>query len=227
MINEYGRQTLKKKKQMASLRAAGGQSEASQQVYTVGESGGALLMWAINGDQGDRWSYANTVLSSSGPFRVAFQAEVGGDVRTDIALDDVSFSTECAVGGAWQWITSPSPPPPAPPGVLSFYFPLMDFSLSLFFFLSLSSFPPKMADCADESKVNLWTRRHGRLDINSARRQAGAGERRGGKAITFLLRFLFTQPFTLSPLSAAARISCQNFPGKSRFSALKSQTESV
>ncbi|KAJ8419179.1 hypothetical protein AAFF_G00006780 [Aldrovandia affinis] len=68
-------------------------------VYTVGESGTTLLMWAVNGNQGDEWSYANVVLSNSGPFRVAFQAEVGGDVRTDIALDDISFSTECAVGG--------------------------------------------------------------------------------------------------------------------------------
>ncbi|KAJ8279818.1 hypothetical protein COCON_G00068840 [Conger conger] len=75
-------------------------------VYTVGESGAALLMWAVNGDQGDRWSYANAVLSSSTPFRVAFQAVVGGDVRTDIALDDISFSTECAVGGP----VTPEPP---------------------------------------------------------------------------------------------------------------------
>ncbi|XP_035268745.1 MAM and LDL-receptor class A domain-containing protein 1 isoform X1 [Anguilla anguilla] len=68
-------------------------------VYTVGESGTPLLMWAINGNRGDRWNYANVILSSSGAFRVAFQAEVGGDMRTDIALDDISFSTECSVGG--------------------------------------------------------------------------------------------------------------------------------
>ncbi|XP_014036210.2 MAM and LDL-receptor class A domain-containing protein 1 isoform X1 [Salmo salar] len=68
-------------------------------VYTVGSSGTRLLMWAANGNHGDRWSYASVILSNTTPFRVTFQAEVGGDVWTDIALDDISFTTECVVGG--------------------------------------------------------------------------------------------------------------------------------
>ncbi|XP_029005062.1 MAM and LDL-receptor class A domain-containing protein 1 isoform X2 [Betta splendens] len=68
-------------------------------VYTVGPSGTSLLMWAATGDHGERWSYANVVLSHPAAFRVTFQAEVGGDVWTDVALDDVSYSSECVTGG--------------------------------------------------------------------------------------------------------------------------------
>ncbi|XP_036374066.1 MAM and LDL-receptor class A domain-containing protein 1 [Megalops cyprinoides] len=78
----------------------------SLKVYTVGESGTNLLMWAVTGNQGDKWNYANVVLSNNGPFRVTFEAEVGGDVRTDIALDDISFTAECVVGGP----VTPEPP---------------------------------------------------------------------------------------------------------------------
>ncbi|CAB1349504.1 unnamed protein product, partial [Coregonus sp. 'balchen'] len=67
-------------------------------VYTVGSSGTHLLMWATSGNHGDRWSYASVILSNTAPFKVTFQAEVGGDVWTDIALDDISFTTECVVG---------------------------------------------------------------------------------------------------------------------------------
>lgn len=68
-------------------------------VYTVGASGAPLLMWAVAGPHGNRWTYANIVLSNPTPFRVTFQGEVGGDVWTDIALDDISFTQECIVGG--------------------------------------------------------------------------------------------------------------------------------
>ncbi|RXM29699.1 MAM and LDL-receptor class A domain-containing protein 1 [Acipenser ruthenus] len=68
-------------------------------VYTVGESGISLLMWYVNGYQGNTWNYANVILSNHSPFRVAFAAEVGGDSLTDIALDDISFTPECEVGG--------------------------------------------------------------------------------------------------------------------------------
>ncbi|KAK1172073.1 MAM and LDL-receptor class A domain-containing protein 1 [Acipenser oxyrinchus oxyrinchus] len=68
-------------------------------VYTVGESGISLLMWYVNGYQGNTWNYANVIVSNHSPFRVAFAAEVGGDSLTDIALDDISFTPECEVGG--------------------------------------------------------------------------------------------------------------------------------
>ncbi|KAI3355325.1 hypothetical protein L3Q82_018179, partial [Scortum barcoo] len=68
-------------------------------VYTVGSSGTRLLMWAATGNHRNQWTYANVILSNSAPFRVTFQAEVGGDVWTDIALDDISFTEECVTGG--------------------------------------------------------------------------------------------------------------------------------
>ncbi|KAG8009528.1 MAM and LDL-receptor class A domain-containing protein 1, partial [Nibea albiflora] len=68
-------------------------------VYTVGPSGTSLLMWAATGNHGNQWTYANVILSNPAPFRVTFQAEVGGDVWTDIALDDISYTAECVVGG--------------------------------------------------------------------------------------------------------------------------------
>uniref|UniRef100_A0A665X318 MAM and LDL receptor class A domain containing 1 n=1 Tax=Echeneis naucrates TaxID=173247 RepID=A0A665X318_ECHNA len=68
-------------------------------VYTVGPSGTSLLMWAATGNHGNQWNYANVIISNPAPFRVTFQAEVGGDIWTVIALDDISYSTECMVGG--------------------------------------------------------------------------------------------------------------------------------
>ncbi|CAL1597133.1 unnamed protein product [Knipowitschia caucasica] len=68
-------------------------------VYTVGETGTPLLMWATTGNHGPQWNYVNIVLSNPRAFRVTFQGEVGGDVRTDITLDDISFTEECVVGG--------------------------------------------------------------------------------------------------------------------------------
>ncbi|MBN3307352.1 MALR1 protein, partial [Amia calva] len=75
-------------------------------VYTVGESGINLLMWSATGNQGNKWNYANVIISNNKPFTVAFEAEVGGDSWTDIALDDISFTSECVVGGP----ITPQPP---------------------------------------------------------------------------------------------------------------------
>lgn len=69
------------------------------QVYTVGPSGTSLLMWAATGNHGNQWTYANVILSNPAPFRVTFQAEAGGDVWTDIALDDISYTAECMAEG--------------------------------------------------------------------------------------------------------------------------------
>ncbi|KAJ4920097.1 hypothetical protein JOQ06_027963 [Pogonophryne albipinna] len=68
-------------------------------VFTSGPSGSSLLMWAAAGNHGNEWSYANVILSNPAEFTVSFQAEVGGDVWTDIALDDLSFTAECTAGG--------------------------------------------------------------------------------------------------------------------------------
>lgn len=68
-------------------------------VFTVGTSGTPLLMWAATGNHDAQWNYVNIILSSPTPFRVTFQGEVGGDMWTDIAVDDISFTEECVVGG--------------------------------------------------------------------------------------------------------------------------------
>lgn len=68
-------------------------------MYTIGESGIAFLMWSVSGNKGNDWTYANVMVANNHPFRVAFEAEVGGDNFTDIAIDDVSFTLECVVGG--------------------------------------------------------------------------------------------------------------------------------
>ncbi|XP_068438273.1 MAM and LDL-receptor class A domain-containing protein 1 [Clinocottus analis] len=68
-------------------------------VYTVGPSGTSLLLWAATGNHGKQWTYANVILSNPRPYRVTFQAEAGGDMWTDIALDDISYTAECMVEG--------------------------------------------------------------------------------------------------------------------------------
>ncbi|XP_038153930.1 MAM and LDL-receptor class A domain-containing protein 1 isoform X2 [Cyprinodon tularosa] len=68
-------------------------------VYTVGSGGAPLLMWAATGNHGNQWTYANILLSNTEDFRVTFEGEVGGDMWTDIALDDISYTAECMVGG--------------------------------------------------------------------------------------------------------------------------------
>ncbi|XP_074549659.1 MAM and LDL-receptor class A domain-containing protein 1 isoform X2 [Halichoeres trimaculatus] len=74
-------------------------------IYTAGPSGTSLLMWATTGNHGNQWTYANVILSNPAPFRVTFQAEAGGDVWTDIALDDISYTADCMEEG-------PLTPPP-------------------------------------------------------------------------------------------------------------------
>lgn len=77
----------------------GSQNMGTLKVYTMGHSGTPLLMWASCGNHGDSWHYANVILSNASPFRVIVQAEVGPDQWTDIAVDDISFTRQCLVGG--------------------------------------------------------------------------------------------------------------------------------
>ncbi|KAM9501604.1 MAM and LDL-receptor class A domain-containing protein 1 [Clarias gariepinus] len=73
-------------------------------VFTVASGGIPLLMWAASRNYGNSWRYGNVVLSNPHPFRVSFQAEVGKN--TDIAIDDLSFTQECAIGAP----VTPVPP---------------------------------------------------------------------------------------------------------------------
>lgn len=77
----------------------GSERMGTLKVYTAGQSGAPLLMWVTSGNHGDQWHYASVVLSNTVPYRVTFQAEVGGDQQTDIALDDITFTPECTGEG--------------------------------------------------------------------------------------------------------------------------------
>ncbi|XP_075409528.1 MAM and LDL-receptor class A domain-containing protein 1 [Tenrec ecaudatus] len=76
-------------------------------VYAIEESGLAILVWSVIGDKRAGWTYGYAPLSSNGPFQVAFEADLGGNENIFIALDDISFTPECAYGG-------PVPPQPSP-----------------------------------------------------------------------------------------------------------------
>ncbi|XP_051465140.1 MAM and LDL-receptor class A domain-containing protein 1 [Apus apus] len=75
-------------------------------VYTAEEHGMDILMWSSSRNEENKWMYANVVLSSNSPFRVAFEAEVGQSEPTEFALDDISFTPECIDGGP----SGPHPP---------------------------------------------------------------------------------------------------------------------
>ncbi|XP_043921445.1 MAM and LDL-receptor class A domain-containing protein 1 [Protopterus annectens] len=68
-------------------------------VYIVQTSGLHIRVWSANGNYGKEWIYAKVLLSSTTSFKVAFEAEVGGDNLTDIAVDDITFTPECVTGG--------------------------------------------------------------------------------------------------------------------------------
>ncbi|XP_060136787.1 MAM and LDL-receptor class A domain-containing protein 1 isoform X5 [Zootoca vivipara] len=67
-------------------------------VYAIEEFGMDILMWAATGNIKNTWTYAKVVLSSNSPFKVAFEAEVGAIEPIEFALDDISFTPECASG---------------------------------------------------------------------------------------------------------------------------------
>lgn len=68
---------------------------------TVTERNSELIKSELNSlnDAGDptnrNWVRAEVQLNSGSSFRVGFEGVVGGDDKTDIALDDVSFSAGC------------------------------------------------------------------------------------------------------------------------------------
>ncbi|XP_072269512.1 MAM and LDL-receptor class A domain-containing protein 1 [Pyxicephalus adspersus] len=64
-------------------------------VYMVTEYGLNNLLWSAAGSRKYSWMYGSVILSSSSPFQVAFEAQLGADVSIDIALDDISFTLDC------------------------------------------------------------------------------------------------------------------------------------
>ncbi|XP_012787433.2 MAM and LDL-receptor class A domain-containing protein 1 [Sorex araneus] len=76
-------------------------------VYTIEESGLNFLVWSVIGNKRNGWMYGHVPLSSNSPFKVAFEADLAGKENIFIALDDISFTPECAIGGPVT--TQPSP----------------------------------------------------------------------------------------------------------------------
>ncbi|NP_001297043.1 MAM and LDL-receptor class A domain-containing protein 1 precursor [Xenopus tropicalis] len=68
-------------------------------LYIVTNHGLNFLYWSAAENTNMRWTYANVILSSNSPYRVAFEAHVGGEQLFDIALDDISFTPDCNMGG--------------------------------------------------------------------------------------------------------------------------------
>ncbi|EHB12610.1 hypothetical protein GW7_05677 [Heterocephalus glaber] len=68
-------------------------------VYTIEESGLDILVWSEIGNKRTGWTYGHVSLSSNSPFKVAFEADLGGNEDIVIALDDISFTPECVSGG--------------------------------------------------------------------------------------------------------------------------------
>ncbi|GCC20962.1 hypothetical protein chiPu_0000134 [Chiloscyllium punctatum] len=77
----------------------GSKEMGTLKIYSAGEHGMPLLMWSVTGNKEDNWIYANVIISNNYPFNILFEAEVGGDDLTDIAIDDISFTLECVTGG--------------------------------------------------------------------------------------------------------------------------------
>ncbi|XP_058525682.1 MAM and LDL-receptor class A domain-containing protein 1 [Ochotona princeps] len=68
-------------------------------VYTIEESGLSILVWSMIGNKRTGWMCEHVSLSSNSPFKVTFEADTGGNEGIFIALDDISFTPECASGG--------------------------------------------------------------------------------------------------------------------------------
>ncbi|XP_040289986.1 MAM and LDL-receptor class A domain-containing protein 1 [Bufo bufo] len=68
-------------------------------VYIVTEYGLNIHLWSAVESMEQRWMYGTVILASNSPFRVAFEAQVGGNQDVDIALDDISFTLDCQVEG--------------------------------------------------------------------------------------------------------------------------------
>ncbi|XP_077347057.1 MAM and LDL-receptor class A domain-containing protein 1 isoform X1 [Lithobates pipiens] len=64
-------------------------------VFMVTEYGVNILLWSTMESEEGRWMYGSAILSSSSPFQVAFEAQLGADASVDIALDDISFTLNC------------------------------------------------------------------------------------------------------------------------------------
>ncbi|CAH1267473.1 UMOD [Branchiostoma lanceolatum] len=61
-------------------------------VYVEQDKALGSPVWAMAGNQGNRWNYAQVTVTPTGPFRAVFEAKRGKDYRGDISLDDVTIT---------------------------------------------------------------------------------------------------------------------------------------
>ncbi|CAL1289274.1 unnamed protein product [Larinioides sclopetarius] len=79
-------------------------------VLSEGENGQSFPVFTKKGPQGQQWNYAHHAIGNDQHFRVTFMGIRGGDDKTDIAIDDVTFTQGCEKGG--------QPPRPTGPPTL-------------------------------------------------------------------------------------------------------------
>ncbi|XP_076347182.1 MAM and LDL-receptor class A domain-containing protein 1-like [Tachypleus tridentatus] len=78
------------------------------QVMVNGLGGQSYMVWKKTGNQEQKWLYAHILVGSSQDYQVLFLGIVGGDNYTDIAIDEVKFTSGCKDGGIPVIPTAPT-----------------------------------------------------------------------------------------------------------------------
>ncbi|GIZ02719.1 MAM and LDL-receptor class A domain-containing protein 1 [Caerostris extrusa] len=78
------------------------------EVRSEGENGQIIPVFMKKGPQGPQWIYQHVLIGNSQPYRITFIGTRGGDDKTDIAIDEVKFTSGCAEGGKPVVPTGPS-----------------------------------------------------------------------------------------------------------------------
>ena len=68
------------------------------QVYTINTQGEKNLMWSVSGNKGKKWNYANVLVGDNLNFSVVFEGTQGDPGTSDISIDDITLTPECATG---------------------------------------------------------------------------------------------------------------------------------
>ncbi|XP_071839703.1 MAM and LDL-receptor class A domain-containing protein 2-like [Apostichopus japonicus] len=78
-----------------------GANMGTLRVYTQSTTsdGALLLMWGATGNQGNQWNYGGALVTNNNNFRVVLEGILGGTEYSDLAIDDVSFSSSCYSSG--------------------------------------------------------------------------------------------------------------------------------
>ena len=58
-------------------------------------------MWSVSGNKGQKWNYANVLVGDNYNYSVVFEGTIGDHALSDVAIDDVTLTPECATGSKW------------------------------------------------------------------------------------------------------------------------------